>query len=244
MAALSLASYSRNRLFRKARTMAVRAIEWAKHNPGKTVFIVGAGAVLLWVVFFRGTGGATVAYGSSHPSDAEIQSGTAIQLAQQAGAQQAGQQQFQIAYLQQQQAGEFAMTQLQGNVALQGQANQLSVQQTVSLATLSTQEAVAKATLDAQTAWATITSGAQIATQQIAAAQTIQLAQIQSSTNLGIAQISGQTQTTLAQYQRDVAIAQAHYQAETTIAGYTAQNVNTGISGLFGLASNLIGAIF
>lgn len=213
--------------------------------------VLGGGVVLYLLVSHAGGGGAAQSSASQGPSDAQVQAASAIQQAQIAAAAQSNSQQFQLAYLQQQQVEQqhsdvlaehlaelqlttnqqLAQMQVQSNVDIQKSA----MQNALDIATIGagTQLGLAQITADTQTHLADVSASVQ--KEQIVGQQHVQLETIQAQKDLGIYSLAS------ANYQNDRNATMQERLAKTNA---KAQGKSSSLGLIGGIASSIIGGIF
>jgi hypothetical protein len=178
-----------------------------KKHPLLIGGVVIGGAVLLFIYMRGGFGGgqAAVASGASGPSQADLAYAAQGQQLSYQAAMQGSAQQFQLAYLQQEQAGSAS------HDAVQAQLETLNISSSLDLAKFQTNAAQTTALASMQQQLDIATLGANTQTE---------LARLGAATQLGLTQITSQTQLGLAQDQANIV-------AKTldTQLGMTAQNV-------------------
>jgi hypothetical protein len=146
--------------------------------------VIGGAALLFLYLHSTASSGAMVAAGPSGPTDAQVafaaqSQGLAYQASMAAGAQQ-----FQLAYLQQEQAGQAQ------HDTVQAQLEALNINSSLDLAKFQTTAAqtTALATMQNNLDIATLGANTQTSLAQLGAATQLGLAQITSTTSLGLAQ--------------------------------------------------------
>lgn len=224
---------------------------WIKENPGKTATIVGIGAIALYLIYSHSANGSVSVSAPGGVSDsvaqAEIASGTQLQLAGMAATQQNNQYAANFQALQEQDATSLALATLQAQLAELNisagsvvSLEQIDAQKTVDLAQISAGVASTQINADYQAAIAATAQSAALALGIAETNANVSIAGINAAQNVGIAQAMTSAQIAIAQYQAKTQIAIAKYQYKGLEAAYAGQ----GVGNILGGVAKVVGAIF
>lgn len=201
-----------------------------KSHPYITGAVVIIGGVVFYYIALRPSGGdatgtSVAVYGGGQTTDPTL-----------ARAQQ--EQQFQLSYLQEQTAGQLALTGLQGQISTTQQAQAIVGQQNIQGQQLQAQLAIAALQHEEVLTLAEINAATQLQSQAIAANTALQITGMQTAANISLASIQSDLQKAIASYQTQAVIgtAQASAQALTAVAKYQAK------SDIFGSILGLAGS--
>ncbi len=226
-----------------------------KDHPYAALGGVLVAGVVIYYMVTAGSTGDSGGYTVAGPTDAEVQASLQSSLAAMQYQAQNTAAQYQLEYLNVQQAGEYSIAALTAATSTEQQVNALNAQITLQQDQLSTQLALGQAQIAAAAQADQLAAQIQLAQQ----AAIVQMAEGQTAGNIAIANITaeqnkyiaGQNATTsqlISKYQSDVAIKQAEYQylatkstAEAMASASQTSSITNMIGSLAGIAAGFVG---
>jgi hypothetical protein len=175
-----------------------------KRHPWATVGIVLVGGILLYYLLFAGgseEAGTTIVSGAPNDQSNALSA-------------QAADQQFQLAYLQAKQAGDFALANLQAQTSTTQQVNAIQGQLAIQGQQIESQTEIEKIKLDNDKYLANLQSQTMLQSQLITQTTALQLSQMQTQANIAINAANVDLQKSIAQYQTTALTQIARYNVQ------------------------------